>query len=243
MDQSYHGNVIKLKAALDEKYLGQDLFVWYQPRDCYTIDFNTGDNGTCRITLGRNEGDPVTIIYEANPYVGDYALAETVDLNALNNPNHQGFMYITQNLDTAEIFRINVSPDEFVANGFNYAVIVLEVVDKYGNPVSRADYEMTTPSYGSIQTYYSPSYEDYMARKTAYIALGHTEAEWYANYGHYIGLNEMAGRQIFLYRANRLTPGTVDEVTEKILVKDKISGLGTEISIRLVIKSDYKLTN
>jgi hypothetical protein len=243
-DQTYHDNILKLKQPLDASYIGQKLLVWYQPNDCYTVDFNAGSENTCRVTLGRNDGEPVTIIYEANPYVGDYALAETVDLNALNNPNNRGFMYITQTIDSAEIFRVNVSPDEFVANGFNYSVIILEVVDKYGNPVSNADYEFTdTLQYGSIQPYYSPDYEDYLTRKSAYITAGHTEDEWYANYGHYIGLNEMAGRQVFLYRAHRLKSDSLDEVTERIIVKDKVSGLGTEISIRLVIKSDYKLTN
>jgi hypothetical protein len=84
-----------------------------------------------------------------------------------------------------------------------------------------------------------------MDKKEEYINSGHTEDEWYENYGYYIGLNEQAGRQIFLYKARRLNPGSVgyDEATERIIIRDKISGLGTEISIRLIIKSDYKLTN
>lgn len=246
IDTTIKDRKIKLLTALGDSYIGKDLEVWYQPNDCYTVDFNTGENDVCRITLSKNDGKPVTIIYEPNEYIGDYALAETVELNALNNPNNQGFMYITQNTETAEIFRINVSPDEIVANGFNYAVIAMEVVDEYGNPVSNAEYEiMKELQYGTLERYNSEKLLDYKQRKEDYINLGHTEEEWYENYGYYIGLNEQAGRQIFLYRANRLNPGNVgyDEVTEKILIRDKVSGLGTEISIRLVIKSDYKLTN
>jgi hypothetical protein len=246
IDTSAAERSIKLLTALEDKYIGQQLEIWYQPKDCYVVDFNTGENDVCRITLGKNDGKPITIIYEPNRYIGDYALAETIELNALNNPNNQGFMYITQSVETAGVFRVNVSPDEIVANGFNYAVIVTEIVDEYGNPVSNADYEfMNDLQYGTIERYHSESFLEYIKKKEEYISSGHTEDEWYENYGHYIGLNEQAGRQIFLYKANRLKPSNrgSDEVTERIIIRDKVSGLGTEISIRLIIKSDYKLAN
>lgn len=252
--ESSEGKNIKLLYPLPEDYLDKDLEVWYQPKDCYTVDFNVND--ACRITLGKNDGEPVSVIYEANPDIGDYSLAETVELNSVNNPNNQGFMYITQEAGEAEIFRASLSPDEIVANGYDYSLIILEIVDKYGNPVSNVDYEFATKSkrftgfpmklnYGSIQPYKSPEYEKYLQDKQDYLDLGHTDLEWYENYGHFIGLNERAGRQIFLYKSNRLVPRKAEntEAIEKILVRDSVSGLGTEIKIRLVAMSDYKLIN
>ena len=249
-----YDNVIEINKDILSEYIGKDLEIWYQPKDCYTVDFNVGQSNVCRITLGKSHGEPVTIIYESNPDIGQRSLVETVDLNTANNPNNQGFMYITKNPGVAEVLRVSTSPSQFVANGYNYAVIVLEVVDDYGNPISNADYEFTTKrhnqfkgfpaalDYGEIAPYSSPEYEDYIKRKNEYLST-HSEEEWYSHYGHFLGLNERAGRQIFTYKTREISPSdeTIDFVTEKILVKDKVSGLGTEINVRLIIKSDYKI--
>lgn len=140
-----NGNKVTLSLSPNEKY-GQYITIVYQPKNAYTIEPQEDD--TFRIHLGGHDGQPLSIVYEKEKY-NDCRLIENIDLNAMNNPNHDGFIYLTHEIFSVENINCTVAPKELKADGKHKAILIIECRDKYNNMVTDVDLIVTT-EYGTI---------------------------------------------------------------------------------------------
>jgi hypothetical protein len=143
--QNVTGDKITLDIDGKEKY-GQKFTIYYQPRDIYTVEYT--DDDMFRVKLGKHDGQPVTITYETEDK-NDVKLLTNIDLNAMNNPNHDGFIYLTKDLYNIENMDYSIYPRELKANAMNKALIVIDAKDKYGNIISDATFSLEA-TYGNI---------------------------------------------------------------------------------------------
>lgn len=190
------------KATLD----GQDLFVSYQLEDSYTVDFNIGVPDSFRVTLGKYDGQPVKVTYEGNRFT-DERLATMAELNPLLNPNHEGFLYITHNVESVAAFRVRATPDNLPANGGNEALIIIEPLDASGNYISHCKLTVFCELGTVLPTYDEES----------------------------IKLRDRAGRFLYQYRSPiiHMTDANAYEVTDYINIMDNETKIGVQIPIIL----------
>ena len=197
-------------------------------RDCYIWDSN-GKYGAAYIRLGQNTGEPLTITYEKNSL--NYSLANTAELNPLYNPNHNGFMYITNDLSELSHFRVNLSPSNLLCNGVDMSTIIIETVDKHGNPTNNVDLELSMNKIALV------SGNRITGGLIKYIVGDTVELK---NTGSSYSTNSVAGRHIYMYTAPKISHEELPDATyNKITIYDSISGLGTEIKIRLMTINEY----
>jgi len=211
----------------DELYEG-NIWITYRPAKCFTSEFF---DDKCVIRLTGFCGKPVTIVYESNPYDYEHALIDTADLNPMNNPNNFGFIRIHQRTDVATSFDVKVTPETLRANGHEFTVIIIDAKDGVGNPVSNVNYTFSGLRYGTLERYITDEQAEFIARRDN----AEDQASFRSENGYLITLNEMAGRQIFIYTPRRHTNldptyGTVEEIN----LLDTESGLGMAIDIRLM---------
>lgn len=207
-------NRIYLTLTSEEKkdLRGTALYVTYQPENPYTVDFNIGQPDSFRVTLGKHDGQAVTVDYEGNRY-SDEKLATMIELNPMLNPNHEGFMYIVQSSNMVSMFRGKSSPTDLPADGVSESVVTIEPLDNNGNFISHAKLRVTA-KYGSIV----PNYDEGSIR-----------------------LRETAGRYLYRYRAplRYFADEQVPEIIDSIDVLDTVTGLGIQIPVALAILDDY----
>ena len=227
---SINGSEVTMTLTSDEAEAlkGKRLKVIYQLRDCYIWDSN-GKYGAAYIRLGQNTGEPLTITYEKNSL--NYSLANTAELNPLYNPNHNGFMYITNDLSELSHFRVNLSPSNLLCNGVDMSTIIIETVDKHGNPTNNVDLELSMNKIALV------SGNRITGGLIKYIVGDTVELK---NTGSSYSTNSVAGRHIYMYTAPKISHEELPDATyNKITIYDSISGLGTEIKIRLMTINEY----
>jgi hypothetical protein len=207
-------NKVFITLSDDEKkdLRGQTLYVTYQPENAYTVDFNINQPDSFRVSVGKHDGQPLTVDYEGNRFSNE-KLVTMVELNPLLNPNHQGFMYIVQSPQSVSTFRAKVSPQDIPADGVSEAIIVIEPLDNNGNFVSHVKLEVTAVE-GSIVANHDPGS---------------------------LSIRETAGRYMYRYRAPKilLEDRNVFEVPDMINVIDTVSKMGIQVPITLVLASNY----
>lgn len=189
-----------------QKLKGRPLYVTYQLENSYTVDFNIGVPDSFRVTLGKHDGQPVKVIYEGNDF-SDEKLATMVELNPMLNPNHQGFLYITRNVEPVTSFRVRISPEDLPANGGSESLVIVEPLDAYGNFVSHAKLDVSCQR-GTIIPAYDPQS---------------------------ILLRDRAGRFLYRYRAPiiYMDQEGAFEVLDTINIVDKETGIGVQAPITL----------
>lgn len=192
---------------------GQTVLVAYQVNDAYTVDFNIGVPDSFRVNIGKHSGDPITIYYEGNDFQTE-KLATMIELNPLLNPNHEGFLYITNNIEKVTSFKAKASMDYLPANGVTETIIVVEPMDMYGNFISHLQLDVTATK-GTI----IPAYD-----RDAIL------------------IRERAGRYLYKYTAPKImfTDSGLLEEQDQINIIDKETGLGTQLSISLVTLQNLK---
>jgi hypothetical protein len=214
------GKRLHLTLTDDEKETldGQDLFVSYQLEDSYTVDFNIGVADSFRVTLGKYDGQPVKVTYEGNRFT-DERLATMVELNPLLNPNHEGFLYITQNVESVAAFRTRATPDNLPANGGNESLIIVEPLDSTGNYISHCKL-IVSCVLGTIL----PAYDEESVK-----------------------LRDRAGRFLYQYRPPIIHMSDVNaaEVNDYINIIDNETGIGVQIPMTLKTLEDmnYEILN
>ncbi|BCO16135.1 virion structural protein_gp082 [Bacillus phage vB_BceM_WH1] len=116
------------------------LRVTYQPKDTYNVDFNIDMYDTARVRFGKVDGNPITITQEGNRFQEEKLLT-MIDMNPFATPQHEGFLYVTNNVEKLESFRTHVTPDGIAAD-YSQALVVVEPLDKYGNPITHLDLDV-----------------------------------------------------------------------------------------------------
>lgn len=193
----------------DEQKIGlhnHRLYVMYQVEDSYTVDFNIGVPDSFRVNIGKHSGEPVHVTYEGNDFQ-DYKLATMIEMNPLLNPNHEGFLYITRNIEKVTAFRVRVTPEDLPADGVSEALLVVEPLDANGNFISHAK---------------------------LIIEAGHGKIVPNFDRGSVLA-KERAGRYMYRYRANLIHQSEVGrlEIEDVINIIDEQTGLGVQVPITL----------
>jgi hypothetical protein len=202
------GKKVHMTLTDDQKDVldGQTMTVSYQLEESYTVDFNIGVPDSFRVTLGKYDGEPVTVTYEGNRF-SNQKLATMIELNPLLNPNHEGFLYITQNVESVSSFRVRATPDNLPANGGTQALIVAEPLDSNGNYISHCKLTVSCELGTILPTYDEDS----------------------------VKIRERAGRFLYQYRPPIIEMSDVNavEVEDHINIMDSETGLGVQIPITL----------
>lgn len=198
--QHFHGELTR--KALEGKY----LYVTYQLKDSYTVDFNIGVPDAFRVSMGDHDGTDVTVAYEGNRHTDD-KLITMVDLNPMMNPNHQGFLYITKNVEKVTTFRASASPETLAANGATNSLVSIEPLDGNGNYIGHLSLEVSAERGVVVPVYDRNS----------------------------VKLRDMAGRYLYRYYAPILSIEQTGklEVRDSINVMDTETGIGVQLPIRL----------
>lgn len=190
------------KANLDE----EKLFVTYQLENSYTVDFNIGVPDSFRVSVGKHDGQPVKMTYEGNDFTNQ-KLATMVELNPLINPNHEGFLYVTRNVEKVSSFRVRITPEDLAANGGSEALVVVEPLDFNGNYISHCELNVTCE-----KGFIIPAYDE-----------------------ESIKLRNRAGRFLYHYKSPviKMSDALAIEVIENINIIDKETGIGVQMPITL----------
>ncbi|EMF0416047.1 hypothetical protein I4L69_001939 [Enterococcus faecium] len=134
---SIEGHLIKLTIDdIDKRRLyGQDFIVTYQLERSYTIEFNeTAALDSYEVHFANFPNTEIAITQEGNRF-SNKRLSKEIELNPIINPRHKGFLYIVQNKQEANGFRMNISSDMIHANGIDSADVIVEVIDGEGNEI------------------------------------------------------------------------------------------------------------
>jgi hypothetical protein len=202
------GNRVYVSLSKEEKdgLYGKPLFVSYQLENSYTVDFNIGVPDSFRINIGKHDGQPLKITYEGNDFHSE-KLATMVEMNPMLNPNHEGFLYITRNVERVASYRTKATPEDLHADGVSEALVVIEPLDVNGNFISHARLDVSA-RLGQV----TPNYDSGSIKS-----------------------KERAGRYLYKYRAAKIMQADAKslEVTDYINVIDRETGLGVKIPITL----------
>lgn len=203
---------LTLTNAQKKELHNSTLYVTYAPKNPYTVDFNIGMVDSFRVNLGKHDGQSVNITYEGNRFSNE-KLLDMVEMNPMLNPNHHGFLYITQNAQDVASFRVSISPNEMAADGVTESIVCIEPVDALGNFISNVSLDVTATE-GSMIPCLDPGS---------------------------IKMRAIAGRFLYKYRAPLIKLGERDssEITDYINIRDKKSGLGVQSQITLNLFSSY----
>jgi hypothetical protein len=196
------------------KHRGTTLRAQYQLEDSYTVDFNIEAADSFRVDIAKHDGQEINVMYEGNRFSQE-KLADTIEMNPLLNPNHQGFMYVSHTIEPTTSLRVKITPPDLIADGISDGLIIVEPVDINGNPVTEAKLEVTA-THGVIY----PSLEMESVR-----------------------LRQTAGRYIYRYTAPRILSGSgLENVIDTIKIIDEDTQIGVERYITLCLYEDYTMT-
>lgn len=126
---------LAINTELKTRLLGKYLNVTYQLERSYVVEFNEDSAlDSYEILFSNYPSENITVTQEGNRF-SNRKLAKEIELNPIVNPNHKGFVYIVQNKQEVQGFRINVSSDMIHADGFDSAEVLIEAIDEDGNEV------------------------------------------------------------------------------------------------------------
>ncbi|MEI4281654.1 hypothetical protein [Tetragenococcus halophilus] len=131
------GKQLYLQLTEDQKaqLFGEELTVTYQVDRSYSVEFNTDTAlDSYKVNFAKSPQEALTVTQEGNRF-SDKKLAKEVELNPILNPQHKGFLYITQNDQEANGFRMNISSDMVHADGIDSADVIIEAIDAEGNEI------------------------------------------------------------------------------------------------------------
>jgi hypothetical protein len=240
-DITIDGDRITVNDLTDE-YIGETIVFKYTVKDTYSLNYNSEFN-QYEIEFSNTDGEPINVYYD-NAEGTDKKLVKAVELNPFKSTNNSGFIYIEDTPRTLETFDIKITPDSLVADGFDTATITVDCLSKNGVPTSNvqlvineievSDESSEIPSvngYGTIKKYVTEEEAEWKAYATQY-----GESKAIEDLGYLITDEHRAGRFIYKYKAGKFTEGQY-EMTDNVIIRDKISGIGIQIPIRLVRES------
>lgn len=187
-----------------QRLIGETLVVRYQRERSYVIDYKRAALDSYRIYLTKHQGKELVVTQEGNR-MSKMRLAKEVELNPLQNAQSEGFLYITEKEQSVSGFRVFLSPERLMADGIEGSHLVIEPIDKEGNEVIGASLEVKA-SKGTI--------EPIINRKQA-------------------KLRSTSGRYFYTYHAPYLYGNGRKVQQAFITIKDRESGIGTEVEVYL----------
>ena len=139
--------------------------ITYQPKDCFVVEYNTLSGNAVQFTFSEHY-DNLDIYYESTDIHPSY-LALEADLNPIRTSMTSGFLYVADQEQDVTYINIQMYPDQLLANGQSRAVISVDTLDYYGNPVVGSTHTVAVTD-GSIVTYSdddeSPSLKQMLGR-------------------------------------------------------------------------------
>lgn len=154
-------------------YNRKRLYVRYQVNDSYVVDYNIEAVDGYRIDFSKHDGQEKTVFQEGNRYAEPYKLATMVEMNPLMNQNHEGFLYVTNNIHKVSSFKVTVTPEHIPADGGSMSMVLIEPVDKDGNFIPVANLDVTV-QHGHIHRIATPEAAEAQKRSGIYIYQYHS---------------------------------------------------------------------
>lgn len=135
------GKRFNFSLSSNEKWLykNKTLYATYQVNDTYTIDYNIKAADGYRINFAKHDGGKRVVYQEGNRYGDIKKLATMIDMNPIQNQNHDGFLYVTNTVNKTDSFRITATPDRLHADGSSYSTLIIEPLDYQGNFLSHSN--------------------------------------------------------------------------------------------------------
>jgi hypothetical protein len=211
----------------------EKITIEYTPKYVFCADYNDEAGGQ-EITFSNVSGKAITITFEND--TDDGKLVTTVEANPFKSANNNGFIYVTQTAIQATTLDVKVTPDALLADGNQVATIIIDCIGQNGVPTSNVSLDVSLANgskYGFIEKYVTDEEQAWITAFEAEKALN-GEAAAIAKYGNLITDEHMSGRYIYKFHVNNITTG--ESFTEKIIVTDTKSQIGTEMPIRIVSK-------
>lgn len=126
---------LTLSQQESEDLLGEVLTVTYQLERSFVVEFNeTSALDSYQIKFSDYPKSNINVVQEGNRF-SKTRLSKEIELNPIVNPRHKGFLYIVQNNQEVNGFRMNVTSDMVHANGLDSAEVIVEAIDEDGNEV------------------------------------------------------------------------------------------------------------
>ncbi|MED2091816.1 hypothetical protein P4V66_30245, partial [Bacillus thuringiensis] len=99
-------------------------------------------------------------------------LATMIDMNPIQNQNHEGFLYITNTINKTDSFRITATPDRLHADGASFSTLIIEPLDYQGNFLSHSNLEIVA-SKGFVSRHVSRDAVEAQKRSGQYLYQYH----------------------------------------------------------------------
>ncbi|MES9681807.1 hypothetical protein ABWK22_02580 [Gottfriedia acidiceleris] len=131
---------------LKSSFKNKTLYATYQVNDTYTIDYNIKAVDGYRIDFAKHDGGKRVVYQEGNRYGEPKKLATMIDMNPIQNQNHEGFLYVTNTTNKTDSFRITATPDRLPADGSSFSTLIIEPLDYQGNFLSHSNIEIIASS-------------------------------------------------------------------------------------------------
>ena len=129
---------------------GKRVSVTYQPKDCFVVDYNTPSGSAVKFTFSEDY-DNLEIYYESTDIHPAY-LALEADVNPIRTSLTSGFLYIAKEQEDTTYINIQMYPDQLIANGISRAIVSVDMIGRYGNPVIDSVPTVTT-THGTLTPY------------------------------------------------------------------------------------------
>lgn len=133
--------------------LGRKLKVSYRIKHSFYVDYNYNPEKDQAelvfhdpVLVGSER--KITVMYETNKET-PYYIANEISLNPIKNSQNQGFIYLTDRVETATKLHLYASPSTMFATGYDQTTIHAQLLDQYNNPVTGQNLVITA-SAGNI---------------------------------------------------------------------------------------------
>ena len=195
-------------------WFGETIEVTYKLMRSYTVEWNeNAAHDSYIVKMTDDDLRPVTITQEGNRF-STVKLATEIELNPIVNSQHTGFLYIDQEEQIAQAFRLNVSSNFLLLDGKDSADFIVEIIDQHGN-------EILSPY---IDVFIS---DEHNTRRSEYGSIVPIITE------DTLHARNAAGRCYFRYRT-ALVDSQVNYKEQLFLVAyDRRSGLGAQVALRI----------
>jgi len=210
----------------------------YTPRNVFCASYNK-ENGGYELLLSNVNGKKVIITYE-NDYGAETKLATTVEANPFKAASNNGFVYIVDKPVEVTTLDVKVTPESVVADGNQVVTISVDCIGDKSTPTSNASLSVTLEhgnKYGRIERYVSKEEQVLLDAIEAFKQTPEYTGDdsIVQRFGYFVTDEHISGRYVYKFYVNNISTGGA--FTEKIIITDTKSGVGTEVPIRIVSKS------
>jgi hypothetical protein len=209
-----------------------EVTIQYTPKNVFCASYDKNIDGY-QILLSNTSGKSIAITYE-NVFGAKEKLVASVETNPFKAANNNGFVYVVSSPISVSSLDVTVTPSGLIADGNQIATITVECLGGKGTPTSNASISVSLEhgnKYGYVEEYRSTEEKQWLESFEAEKIANGEEAA-IAKYGYFTTDEHISGRFIYKFHVNNITAG--DKFTERIIITDTKSGIGTEVPITIV---------